>query len=71
MLVCHCKAVSEREVRSHASSGARTVNEVGKRCGAGRVCGGCRPVIAEILSERAAGASQGSAAHGVVLAASK
>ena len=71
MIVCHCKALSDQDVRSHANQGARTVREVGVRCGAGRVCGGCRPVIAQILTERTPGKGQASASHGIVLAASK
>lgn len=71
MLVCHCKAISDQDVRSHAKAGARTLREVGRACGAGRVCGGCRPVIAEILGERSSGPGQAPAAHGVMLSASK
>ena len=54
MIVCHCHRVSDRQIRKCAQEGARTVSEVGRACGAGAGCGGCRPEISEILgaSER-------------------
>lgn len=55
MLVCHCKAVPERRIRAEAVLGAASVDEVGDRCGAGTDCGGCRPVIEEILDETTLG----------------
>lgn len=51
MLVCHCFAVHDRAVSRAASEGARTVDEVAARCGAGARCGGCRPLVAELLAE--------------------
>ena len=49
MLVCHCKGVTERDVRAAIQSGACTHREIARRCGAGSMCGGCRPVIDELL----------------------
>lgn len=49
MIVCHCFCVSDREIRSCARAGARDLSEVGRACGAGTGCGGCRPEIASIL----------------------
>lgn len=49
MLVCHCRAVSDRHIHAAALGGARRVRDVVSTCGAGGVCGGCRPVIEEIL----------------------
>jgi bacterioferritin-associated ferredoxin len=55
MLVCHCKALSEHEIRRLIRQGVRSLREIVRGCGAGAHCGGCRPLIAEILeSERAA-----------------
>ena len=51
MIVCHCHYVSDREIRQCAKSGACSVSEVGRACGAGTGCGGCRPEIANIISE--------------------
>jgi bacterioferritin-associated ferredoxin len=53
MLVCHCKGLSEREVRSAIEAGACTRRALARECGAGSVCGGCRPVIEELLDAHA------------------
>lgn len=53
MIVCHCFRVSDREIRQHAEQGAKSVNEVGRACGAGMGCGGCRQQIATIVDEEA------------------
>ena len=51
MIVCHCKAVSDRTVRTVVRAGADTSRQVALACGAGRSCGGCRPAIAELIAE--------------------
>lgn len=51
MLVCHCRAVTDRQIEAAALCGAGSVREIVQACGAGGVCGGCRPVIEEILEE--------------------
>jgi bacterioferritin-associated ferredoxin len=53
MLVCHCKGISDRTVRNAVALGATSRGAVGRVCGAGTVCGGCRPVIEEILAQSA------------------
>lgn len=50
MIVCHCAAISDREVRAHAARGASTVAELAADCPAGQHCGGCRPEVEQILS---------------------
>jgi bacterioferritin-associated ferredoxin len=54
MLVCHCKGVTERDVRDAIESGACSHREIARRCGAGSMCGGCRPLIDELLETREA-----------------
>lgn len=49
MLVCHCKRVSDREIRATIEDGARCADSVGRACGAGTGCGGCRPAIDELI----------------------
>lgn len=49
MIVCHCKAVTDRQIRDAARQGAKTGREVAVRCQAGSCCGGCAPVIEELL----------------------
>ena len=49
MIVCHCHALSDREIRSAADQGATCCNDVERICGAGDDCGGCRPQVELIL----------------------
>ena len=51
MYVCLCKGVSDRTVLATIRAGARSLNEVGKRCGAGTDCGACRGTIREMLED--------------------
>src|SRR4051794_4014968 len=51
MILCSCRGVNDRVVRTAIEAGARTVEEVGERCRAGSRCGGCRPALQEILAE--------------------
>ena len=50
MIVCHCRAVSDRVVRKAVDRGACDLAEVAKRCGAGARCGGCHPVLMSLLA---------------------
>jgi bacterioferritin-associated ferredoxin len=47
--VCLCQGVTDRKVRKAIGHGATTVEEVGRACGAGTGCGGCRPEIEAML----------------------
>ena len=51
MLVCQCKVVSEQTVREVVRDGAQSCRQVARACGAGRTCGGCRPLVREIIDE--------------------
>ena len=53
MFVCHCRAVTAAESREAITAGACDLEEVGRRCGAGVTCGGCCPLIQELLAEHA------------------
>jgi len=50
VLVCHCKAISDRTIRQVVRSGARTCQQVARACAAGSDCGGCQPLIREIIA---------------------
>ena len=50
MIVCHCKRISDREIRRCIRNGASSTREIAKACEASLGCGGCRPAIAEILA---------------------
>jgi bacterioferritin-associated ferredoxin len=49
MYVCHCRAVTDATIERAIAGGARTIAEVGAECRAGTDCGGCWPVLAELL----------------------
>jgi bacterioferritin-associated ferredoxin len=54
MIVCHCEVVSDRHIRAEVEAGARAVDEISERCGAGTRCGSCRPTIGVLLATMAA-----------------
>ena len=51
MVVCHCNAVSDHEIRAAVAAGACDAEGLAASCNAGTRCGGCRPVVDAILSE--------------------
>lgn len=51
MMVCHCHAVNDAQIRAEIEAGALDADELADRCGAGSHCGNCRPVVEEILTE--------------------
>ncbi|WP_242346191.1 (2Fe-2S)-binding protein [Anaeromyxobacter terrae] len=55
MIVCICRAVSDRAIRSARDAGAGSVEAIGAATGAGTCCGCCRGTIARILAEPRAG----------------
>ena len=62
MILCICRSVSEREVVEAVRCGARTLDDVSRRCdGAGGDCGSCLTYILRHLEEEQ-GASEAAAA---------
>lgn len=49
MIVCHCHALTDRDIRAAAREGARSCDEIKRVCHAGGECGGCVPRIQMIL----------------------
>jgi bacterioferritin-associated ferredoxin len=49
VIVCLCHAASDRDIQSAIDDGARSIDDVGERCGAGTGCGACRESIGEML----------------------
>lgn len=49
MVVCHCEALNDKAIQAVVGAGACTVEDVQRACGAGGDCGGCRPVIEDLL----------------------
>ena len=51
MILCHCRAVSDRAVRKAIDKGACDLDSVAARCGAGARCGGCHPALMSLLAD--------------------
>jgi bacterioferritin-associated ferredoxin len=51
MLVCHCKRVHCRDIRAAAQAGASDADSVGRACGAGTGCGGCKPLVQKLVEK--------------------
>lgn len=51
MIVCHCRKVTDRDVKAAIFAGAETEEEVARMTGAGTCCGGCRPTVNELLTK--------------------
>lgn len=49
MIVCHCHALTDRDIRATARACGACPNAVQQGCGAGAVCGGCKPQVELIL----------------------
>jgi bacterioferritin-associated ferredoxin len=54
MIVCMCHPTSDRDLDAVIDEGARTVEDIGRRCGAGTGCGACVDDLRERLSQRGA-----------------
>ena len=50
MIVCHCNATTDREIRRAVRNGASSLREVSRSCGAASGCGGCAEAVLEIIS---------------------
>lgn len=50
MIVCVCRAQSDRAIETAIAGGAVTVDEVGRVCRAGTDCGACRPLLERLIS---------------------
>lgn len=53
MVVCHCNAVSDREIREQVRAGALDARDIAARCAAGTHCGGCLEVVESLVAEGA------------------
>jgi bacterioferritin-associated ferredoxin len=51
VIVCSCRGVNDRKIRKAVETGASTIEEVGETCAAGTRCGGCWPVLADLIAE--------------------
>ncbi len=61
MIVCHCRVATDKDISSAIDSGAHTVEQIGRMCGAGTGCGACHGYLADRLDEaRASCPGQGN-----------
>ncbi|MGQ0503135.1 MAG: bacterioferritin-associated ferredoxin [Panacagrimonas sp.] len=51
MIVCICKAVSDKHIRRLVSEGASSLRQVSRELGVGTCCGKCVPQAREVVSE--------------------
>lgn len=51
MLVCHCRGISDRQIRRAIKDGATSAREVARETGAGMRCGGCRSNVKRVVNE--------------------
>lgn len=51
MVVCSCRAVTDRTVHAVIAAGASTLDDVADLCSAGSSCGGCWPELQRLLAE--------------------
>ncbi len=72
MLICLCHPTSNRDVDNVIDEGARTVEEIGQRCGAGTGCGACVDELRGRLEQKGAnGCARDCAADLVSLRSSR
>jgi len=50
MIICHCAAVTDRDIRAAIEQGAASMPAVVRRTGAGRCCAPCRDEIKAMLA---------------------
>ncbi|HEB89605.1 MAG TPA: (2Fe-2S)-binding protein [Deltaproteobacteria bacterium] len=54
MLVCHCRGITDRQIRRLVRNGATSTRDVARATGAGLRCGGCRSNVKKIVDEAVA-----------------
>ena len=59
MIVCHCRALSDRAIRDVIRRGANSPSElIACHAGRRRRCGGCVPVLRELIASETSRASE-------------
>lgn len=51
MLVCHCRGITDRQIRRLVREGATSTRDVARATGAGLRCGGCRSNVKQVVDE--------------------
>jgi bacterioferritin-associated ferredoxin len=52
VIICHCKAVTHKEIEAAIDAGAECAADVVRLCGAGGGCGACIAVIRLLVEAR-------------------
>lgn len=65
MLVCHCRGITDRQIRGAIKDGATSTREVGRATGAGMRCGGCRANVEQVVNSALANEFDANGATGV------
>lgn len=60
-VVCQCTNVTRGRISETVSQGAQSIEAIGAACGAGTVCGSCKPMLAELSGNAANAAVTGDA----------
>ncbi len=68
MIVCVCRAVSDRQIRSSIRDGAETMPQLRADLGVATCCGKCGPRVRELLGEHRADEARGAAMLGCACA---
>jgi bacterioferritin-associated ferredoxin len=71
VIVCLCHPTSDRDLDAIIDDGVHTVEEIGRRCGAGTGCGACRGELRDRLAARGVNSSPSDCAHGLVSVTSR
>jgi bacterioferritin-associated ferredoxin len=51
MIVCHCRGVTDRQIKRLVREGACSAREVARSTGAGMRCGGCRSSVKQVVEQ--------------------
>jgi bacterioferritin-associated ferredoxin len=69
MIVCVCKAVSDRHIRSAVKGGATCVRDLARELGVGTCCGKCLPEARMALSRCQASCQTSNPSSGLLVPA--
>ncbi|MBX2837255.1 MAG: FAD-dependent oxidoreductase [Gammaproteobacteria bacterium] len=48
-VICQCNNISKADIEQTVAAGSKTIDAIGQSCGAGMVCGSCKPQLAALL----------------------
>jgi len=52
VLICHCAGVRDARVLDAIARGSSSCEAIAAACGAGARCGGCRPLLEQMLGQQ-------------------